>query len=315
VRLLTLSGAGGSGKTRLALRAAEEIKEEFPGGVYLVPLASVTDPGTVASTIAQILGLRHTGGTPLAEALQRYAGLSIRVPTLLLLDNFEQVVTAAPLLTALLESCPPLKMLVTSRSLLNLSAEHDYPVLPLLTPDPKQLSPVEELLRNPAVALFMLRATAVDAALAPNEDRVRAVAEICSRLDGLPLAIELAAARVKVLPPVAMLARLGKSLDVLTSGHRDLPFRHQTLRRTIDWSHSLLSATEQTLFRRLAVFPGGCTLESAEAVCNTRLDLDIGVLDGISSLVNKNLLERRSSRARRAGSRCCRPFASMRSNG
>ena len=293
VRLLTLSGAGGSGKTRLALRVAEEMKEEFTGGVYLVPLASVSDPGTVASTIAQTLGLRHTGGIPLAEALHRYAGLSIQAPTLLLLDNFEQVAAAAPLLTALLESCPLLKMLVTSRALLNLSAEHDYPVLPLLTPDPKRLPPVEELLRNPAVALFVQRATAVDPALSPNEDRARAVAEICARLDGLPLAIELAAARVKVLPPVAMLARLGKSLDVLTSGYRDMPFRQQTLRRTIDWSHSLLSATEQILFRRLAVFAGGCTPESAEAVCNTRRDLDIGVLDGISSLVNKNLLARK----------------------
>jgi predicted ATPase len=293
VRLLTLSGAGGSGKTRLALRVAEEIKEEFPGGVYLVPLASVTDPGTVASTIAQILGLRHTGGIPFAEALQRYVRLSIHAPTLLLVDNFEQVAAAAPLLTALLESCPPLKILVTSRSLLNLSAERDYPVLPLLTPDPKQLPPTEELLRNPAVALFVQRATTVDPAFTPNEEHSRAVVEICSRLDGLPLAIELAAARVKVLPPLAMLARLGKSLDVLTCGYRDLPFRQQTLRRTIDWSHSLLSASEQTLFRRLAVFAGGCTMESAEAVCNTRRDVDIGVLDGISSLVNKNLLERR----------------------
>jgi predicted ATPase len=293
VRLLTLSGAGGSGKTRLALRAAVEIQEEFSGGVYFVPVASVSDPGTVASTIAQLLGLRHTGGMPLAEALQRYLGLSIQAPTLLVLDNFEQVAAAAPLLAGLLENCPHLKILVTSRSLLNLSAEHDYAVLPLLTPDPKQLPPFEELARNPAVALFAQRAAAVDSSFAPHEDCVRAVAEVCSRLDGLPLAIELAAARVKILPPVAMLARLDNSLELLTSGHRDLPFRQQTLRRTMDWSHRLLSAAEQKLFRRLAVFAGGCTLESAEAVCNTRRDLDVAVLDGISSLVNKNLLERK----------------------
>lgn len=296
VRLLTLSGAGGSGKTRLALRAAAEVNRDFPGGVYLAPLASVTDPGTVASTVAQILGLRHTGGMPLEGALQLYAGLSIHAPTLLLLDNFEQVAAAAPLLAALLESCAPLKILVTSRSLLNLSAEHDYPVPPLSLPDKKQSLPIEQLIRNPAVALFLQRATAVDAAFTPNEERVGAIAEICSRLDGLPLAIELAAARVRILPPVVMLTRL--SLDVLTAGHRDLPFRQQTLRRTIDWSYRLLNAAEQTLFRRLAVFAGGCTLESAEAICNTRTDLDVTVLDGISSLLNKNLLERKEQQSR-----------------
>jgi predicted ATPase len=291
VRLLTLTGAGGSGKTRLALRAAAEIQEDFLGGVYMVPLASVADPGTVASTIAQIVGLRHTGGMPVSKALQLYLRLLISAPTLLLLDNFEQVVAAAPLVSALLASCPFLKILVTSRALLDLSGEHEYFVPPLVTPDPKQLVALEELIRNPAVALFTQRAAAVNPAFALNEDHARAVAQICSRLDGLPLAIELAAARAKILPPVGMLARLGNSLDFLTSGHRDLPARQQTLRRTIDWSYSLLSATEQRLFRRIAVFAGGCTLESVEAVCNTRRDLDIDVLDGVSSLVNKNLLQ------------------------
>jgi predicted ATPase len=292
VRLLTLTGTGGSGKTRLALHAAADISEEFPGGVYFVPLASVTDPGTVASLIAQILGLRYTGGRPLPEALQLYLGLSVHAPTLLLLDNFEQVVAAAPLLVSLLASCPLLKVCVTSRAVLHVSGEHEYLVPPLPTPDPKQLLPVEELSRNPAVALFLQRATAVNPALTLKQDNARAVAEICSQLDGLPLAIELAAARVKILPPATMLARLGNSLDLLTCGHRDLPARQQTLRRTIDWSHSLLSATEQTLFRRLAIFAGGCTLESAEAVSNTRRDLEIGVLDGVSSLVDQNLLQR-----------------------
>lgn len=291
VRLLTLTGAGGSGKTRLALRAAAEIKEEFSGGVYMVPLAPVTDPGTVASTIAQIVGLRHTGGTPVSEALPLYLGFVITAPTLLLLDNFEQVVAAAPFLSALLASCGSLKILVTSRAVPDLSGEYEYPVPPLVTPDPQELVPFEELTQNPAVALFTQRAVATNPVFSLNECQARAIAQICSRLDGLPLAIELAAARAKIFAPAAMLGRLGNPLDFLTCGHRDLPSRQQTLRRTIDWSYRLLSASEQTLFRRLAVFAGGCTLESAEAVCNTRRDLGIDLLEGVSSLVNQNLLQ------------------------
>jgi predicted ATPase len=214
---VTLSGAGGSGKTRLALRAAGEMTEGFPGGVYLLSLASVIDPGTVVSTIAQSLGLRHTGGMPLPEALQLYVRSAVQAPTLLLLDNFEQVVSAAPLLTVLLTASPLLKMLVTSRAVLDLSGEYEFPVMPLQTPNPKQLPPLDELVHNPAVALFLERAGAVDSAFTPHEDHARAIAEICLRLDGLPLAIELAAARVKILPPVAMLARLSNSLDLLTS--------------------------------------------------------------------------------------------------
>jgi len=296
VRLVTLSGAGGSGKTRLALRAAGEMTDDFPGGVYLLSLASVIDPDTVVSTIAQHLGLRHTGGMPLAEALQFYVRSAVQAPTLLLLDNFEQVVSAAPLLTALLASSPHLKMLVTSRTVLDLSGEYDFPVPCLPAVDPKQLPPFEELVRNPAVALFLERATAVDPGFALDEDNSRAVAELCFRLDGLPLAIELAAARVKILQPAALLAWRGNSLDLLTCGPRDVPSRQQTLRNTIDWSYSLLSAAEQTLFRRLAVFSGGCTLESAEAVCNTRRDLEITLLDGISSMVNKHLLQRKEEK-------------------
>jgi predicted ATPase len=292
VRLLTLTGAGGSGKTRLALRAASKISSEFPGGVYMVPLASVTDPETVAPTIAQAVGLRRTGGTPLPDALQHYLCLSVQAPILLFLDNFEQVTAAAPLLTALLATCPHLKILVTSRSVLHLSGEHDYPVPPLSTSDPDRLPPLEELARAPAVALFVQRAGAVDPAFTLKESNAPAVARICRRLDGLPLAIELAAARIKILPPAAMLSRLCHSLDLLTAGQLDLPRRHQTLRATIDWSHGLLNAAEQKLFRRLAVFAGGCTLESTEAVCNARRDLGPDVLDGISSMIDKNLLQR-----------------------
>jgi predicted ATPase len=216
----------------------------------------------------------------------------METPTLLLLDNFEQVTDAAPLLTVLLAGCPQLRIVVTSRFLLEVLGEHVYPVPPLPKPDPRQTASVEELARNAAVTLFMERAVAVNAEFAITESNARDVAEICARLDCLPLAIELAAARTKVLSPAAMLARLGNPLDLLTSGYRDLPLRQQTLRSTVDWSHSLLSAAEQMLFRRLAVLAGGCTLEGAEAVCNPKLDLEIRVIDGILSLVNKNLIQR-----------------------
>jgi predicted ATPase len=291
-RLVTLTGPGGSGKTRLALRIAGEITADFRGGVYAISLGSVLDPGTVSSTVARSVGLRHTGSSPLSEVLPLYLGLSVRHPTLLLLDNFEQVIEAAPLVLALLSGCPQLKVLVTSRALLHVSGEHEYPVPPLPKPDPKQLPAVEELVKNPAVALFVQRAGAVSASFTLSEDNAYAVAEICAHLDGLPLAIELAAARVKILPPDDLLGRLHSSLDLLTCGPRDLPARQQTLRKTMEWSHSLLNAPEQMLFRRLAVFAGGCTLESLEAVCNTRRDLGIGMLDSISSLVDKSLLRR-----------------------
>ena len=292
VRLLTLTGPGGSGKTRLALQVAAGISAAFPGGIYMISLASVLDPETVASTIAQAVGLRHTGGRPLSEALRQFLAISVEAPTLLLLDNFEQVTDAAPLLTVLLAGCPQLRMIVTSRFLLDVLGEHVYPVPPLPKPDAGQTASVEELSRNAAVTLFMERAMAVNSGFTITEDNARDVAEICARLDGLPLAIELAAARIKVLSPAAMLARLDNTLDLLTSGYRDLPLRQQTLRKTIDWSHSLLSAAEQMLFRRLAVLAGGCTLESAEAVCNPKRDLEIRVIDGILSLVNKNLIQR-----------------------
>jgi predicted ATPase len=294
VRLLTLTGAGGSGKTRLAFRAAADCESRFEGGIYLAELASVSDPGTVASTIAHTIGLRHTGGRPLAEALPLYLRDAVHAPTLLLLDNFEQVLGAAPLLPSLLANCPLLKILVTSREVLRVSGEREYPVPPLAAPNPNELPPFDQLSRNPALELFVQRALAVNPAFALTPDNAPVIARICSRLDGLPLAIELAAARAKVLSPEALFARLENSLDLLTSGPRDVPARQQTLRGTIDWSHELLGPAERKLFRRLAVFSGGCTLESAEAVCNPRRDLEMTVLDGISSLLDKSLLQRKA---------------------
>jgi predicted ATPase len=289
-RLITLTGAGGSGKTRLALQVVTDVADQFPGGVYFVELASIADPGTVLFTIAQVLGVRHTGGRPLADVLTAHVRLAVGSPTLVLLDNFEQVLAAAPLVTKLLDACAALKMLVTSRAVLHVYGEHEYQVPPLAVPDPQHVPPLEELSRNPAVALFVERAAAVKPAFALTADNAQAVAEICARLDGLPLAIELAAPRIKMLSPAAMLARLEGRLDLLTSGASDLPARQQTLRKTIDWSHDLLNAVEQQLFRRLSIFAGGCSLEGAEAVCDTRRDLEVELLAGMSSLVDKSLL-------------------------
>jgi predicted ATPase len=215
---------------------------------------------------------------------------------LLLLDNFEQVLAAAPLVTKLLDACAALKMLVTSRAVLHVYGEQEYPVPPLAVPDPKRLPPLEELSQNPAVTLFVQRAAAVNPAFVLTADNARAVAEICARLDGLPLAIELAAPRVRMLPPAAMLARLKSRLDLLTSPACDLPARQQALRKTIDWSQGLLSTAEQKLFRRLSVFAGGCTLEGAEAVCDTRGDLEVDLFDGMASLVDKSLLRQVETR-------------------
>jgi predicted ATPase len=290
-RLVTLTGAGGSGKTRLGLQAASEVIDEFRGGVYFVALASIADPATVTSTVAQVLGIRHTGGKPLAEALQDHLQLLVHAPTLLFLDNFEHLLAAAPLVVSLLEACAPLKVLVTSRAVLHVYGEHEFPVPPLPLPEPGQMSSLKALSGNPAVTVFVQRAAAVKPEFALTAENAPVAAQICCRVDGLPLAIELAAARVKMLSPAAVLARLQSRLELLTGGAVDMPARQQTLRRTIDWSHDLLSPPEQKLFRRLSVFVGGCTLEGAEAVCNTRRDLETGVLEGMVLLVDKSLVQ------------------------
>jgi predicted ATPase/serine/threonine protein kinase len=290
VQLVTLTGPGGIGKTRLALQVAAEAAADFPGGICFVPLSGVSDRGLIASTIAQALGMRETGNQSPQESLKEYvSGLS--QPMLLLLDNFEHLVTAAPVIAQLLTTGPRLKVVVTSQAPLHVYGEYEFPVPPLALPDLKSIPPLEALSRLPAIALFVERAQAVKHEFALTRENAPAVAAICARLDGLPLAIELAAARIKLLSPVAMLARLESRLSLLTGGARDLPTRQQTLRGTVDWSYGLLNAAEQTLFRRLSVFTGGCTLEGAEAVCDTKGDLGLDILDGMASMVDKSLAQ------------------------
>jgi predicted ATPase len=290
VRLITLTGPGGIGKTRLALQIAEGIANHFPGGVCLVPLSSVSDPGLIASPIAQALGVRETGNQSSQESLKDYLG-ELASPTLLLLDNFEHLLPAAPLVAQLLTSGPKLKVVVTSQAPLHIYGEHEFPVPPLALADPRALPSLETLAGLPAIALFLERARAVKHDFALTRDNASVVAAICARLDGLPLAIELAAARSKLLSPSSMLSRLEGRLNLLTGGARDLPSRQQTLRGTVDWSYGLLNAEEQTLFRRLGVFAGGCTLEGAEAVCDTKGDLGLDILDGMASMVDKSLIQ------------------------
>ncbi len=285
VRLLTLTGPGGAGKTRLAAEVASGLADRFPDGAHLVALAPVTDPALVASGIARVLGIEETAGRPLEETLEMY--LRER-ESLLLLDNFEQVATAASLLARLLRTCPRLKLLVTSRVLLRLSAEHAYEVPPLAVPDRRERLPVERLREYEAVRLFVERARAARPDFELTQENAPAVGEICRRLDGLPLALELAAARARVLSPEAMLARLEQGLTLLTGGAIDLPPRQRTLRATLDWSYDLLDVAERRLLRRLAVFAGGFKLRAAQAVCWSEGEAD--VLEGISSLVDKSLV-------------------------
>ncbi len=275
IRLVTLTGPGGAGKTRLAIAAAATIASEFPGGVRFVGLASVSHPDLVASALTKSLDIQQVANRSVPQLIADY--LQESGPFLFVLDNFEQVLPAGRVVAEILASCPTLKVLVTSRECLRIYGEQEFPVAPL-----------EE---DSAVQLFIQRATAVRPNFAVNVDNSDAIREICRRLDGLPLAIELAAARTKLLSASAILERLQSRLQLLTGGPLDLPKRQQTLRNTIDWSHGLLNEEEQKLFRRFAVFIGGCTLEAAEAICNTGRDLGIDLFDGLSSLVDKNLVQ------------------------
>ena len=292
VRLVTLTGAGGVGKTRLGLQVATDLLDQFSDGVFFVSLAPTSDPTLVLSTIAQALRLRDTGRRPIKETLETYL---TDKQVLLLLDNFEQVLPAAPIVSELLSSCSRLKIMVTSRAVLNLTGEREFLVYPLPYPDPNHSLPLQGLSRYAAVALFVQRAVGVQSEFALTEESAPAVAEICRRVDGLPLAIELAAARVRLLPPHVILTRMERPLPLLTGGARDLPERQRTLRDTMAWSYDLLDKAEQQLFRRLAVFEAGWTLEAAEAVCGADSDPGASVLDSLASLVTQSLVQQHES--------------------
>jgi predicted ATPase/DNA-binding CsgD family transcriptional regulator len=293
VRLVTLTGTGGIGKTRLSLEVGAELVTAFREGVYFVPLASINDATLVIPAIAHTLGLQHRYAErqqPLAEHMEYLKTFLREKQSLLLLDNFEQVVDAAPAIAELLAVCPRLKILVTSRAALHLSGEHEFPLPPLALPDGTSPLPTHELTQYAAIALFLQRAMAIKPDFDVTTADVQTIAMICSRLDGLPLAIELAAARIKLLPPQALLQRLIHPLNVLTGGRRNAPERHQTLRNTIAWSYHLLNTVEQQLFRRVSVFVGSCSLEAIEALYSSYPDRTMLVLDGVSSLIDKSLL-------------------------
>jgi len=292
VRLLTLTGPGGTGKTRLALQAAADLLEDFEDGVFFVPLAATTDPDLFLTQVAGALGLQESGDVPLEDLLKEYVG---HRKLLLLLDNFEQILSAVALVGELLSAAPRLKVLATSRIPLGIYGEHDYAVPPLSVPDTKRLPSIEVLSQYEAVRLFIERASAAKRGFEITSENAPAVAEICVRLDGLPLAIELAAARVRLLPPKVLLTRLANRLKLLTGGAKDLPVRQRTLRGAIEWSHDLLEEGEKILFARLAVFSGGRTLEAIEAVCDAEGDLPVDALEGVSSLLDKSLLVREES--------------------
>ena len=264
VRLLTLTGPGGVGKTRLGLQVAAEASDQFKDGTWFVSLAPLSDPDLVISTIAETLSIREVAGQSQLEHLKAFLR---EKHILLLLDNFEHVVSAATQVSELLGACPRLTVLVTSREALHVRAEREFPVPVLALPDTKHLPDPVALSQYEAVALFIERAQAVKPDFQVTNANAPAVAEICAHLDGLPLAIELAAARTRLLPPQALLSRLGQRLQLLTSSVRDAPSRQQTLRQTIQWSYDLLSAQEQQLFQRLSVFVNGCELSAVEAIC------------------------------------------------
>ncbi|MBO0782806.1 MAG: NACHT domain-containing protein, partial [Ktedonobacteraceae bacterium] len=288
IRLLTLTGTAGVGKTRLALTIASEVQGNFTDGVCFISLAPIADADLVLPTIVQALGLCSSTHPPL-EHLQAVLREQHR---LLILDNFEAVVVAAPLLLDLLTACPQLKILVTSRETLRVRGEREFVVQPLALPDPTRLIGEETLAHYGAIALFLERAREVQPTLQLDSSTAPLIIEICRRLDGLPLALELAAARLKLLPLSTLLERLSHRLAVLTGGPRDLPERQQTMRKAISWSYDLLSQEEQQLFRLLSVFRGGATLEAVEAISAALRGESTPVLDGVASLLDKHLLQR-----------------------
>jgi predicted ATPase/DNA-binding CsgD family transcriptional regulator len=287
VRLVTLTGPGGVGKTRLGVQTATDMQDKFPDGVAFVSLASIHDPTLLLPSIVQTLGLQEVEAQPLLELLVAYLrGKHL----LLLLDNFEQIVTAASALVELLAVCPELKIVVTSRTMLRVRGEYECAVPPLAFPTHTSPPSSESVSQYAAITLFLQRTQAINPNFQITHENAQIMTRICARLDGLPLAIELAAARTKLLPPEALLARLAHRLPLLSGGARDLPARQQTLRSTIKWSYDLLDVGEQWLFRRLSVFEGGCTLQAVEAVCSNEITEAVEVLDLAASLIDHSLL-------------------------
>jgi predicted ATPase len=288
VNLVTITGAGGAGKSRLALEVAHTLLDRFRDGVFLVRLSPILDPKLVVTAIAEALDIRESiGGHSLIDMLKD----TLRDKQLLLLmDNWEQVIAAAPVAVQLLEVCPRLKILSTSRVALHVRGEQEVPLAPLSLPPDKAIHAAGQIRQAAAVQLFVQRAQAANPAFALTDDNALSVVEICRRLDGLPLALELAAARIRLLSPLALLMRLEDRFAILSGGARDLPSRQQTLRSAIDWSYNLLPEPARALFRRLSVFAGGWTLEAAEAVCNIDGDLGAGVLDNLAALQENSLL-------------------------
>ena len=281
-RLVTLTGPGGTGKTRLALQAAADLLDDFAGGAYVVMLQAIREPELLLPTIAQTLGVSEAAGQSLSAYLAPKE-------LLLVLDNFEQIIGGAPTLADLLAQAPHVKLIVTSREPLHIAGEQVFPVPPLALPDPRRAGEPAAIAGCASVRLFVARAQSVEPGFALTPQNAAAVAELCVRLDGLPLALELAAARIPLLSPEAMLKRLGERLKLLTGGARDLPQRQRTLRNTLQWSYELLEADERALFARLAVFAGGFTLEAAEAVC----DADIAT---VAALVDRSMVRRDGDR-------------------
>jgi predicted ATPase/DNA-binding CsgD family transcriptional regulator len=285
-RLLTLTGPGGVGKTRLSLAVAHALLPDFTDGIYFVSLAAISEPDFVLPAIAQTLGVREVGARSLLEELQ--ATISSQ-SLLLLLDNFEHVLAAAPRLSDLLAACPHLHLLVSSRAPLRLSGEQEFAVSPLPVPDLPPLSPLEALAQYASLILFVQRAQAISPDFQMTAANARTIAEICIRLDGLPLAIELAATRTRLLSPQALLSRLSHRLEVLTGGARDVPARQQTMRATVAWSYHLLTQEQQRLFRALSIFAGGCTLQAVEAIAKQAGLATSSILDGVHVLLENHL--------------------------
>jgi predicted ATPase/class 3 adenylate cyclase len=289
-RLLTLTGPGGSGKTRLALRAAWDVIDRFPHGVFFVDLAPITEPHLVPSVIASALRTGEQGRMPVMDTLE----IELRHRTMLLvLDNFEQVIEAASNVAALLAAAPKIRFLVTSRGPLRIRGEREFPVPPLLLPDPTGPTPAEDLTRYEAPALFVERAIAIDPRFTLTAEVARAIAEICRRLDGLPLAIELAASRLRLLTPTAILERLDRALPLLAGGSRDLPARQRTLRGAIGWSYDLLPPPLGEFFRGVCVFAGGFNLAAVSSVCEGEADLDVETMESLEALLDSGLVRRR----------------------